>query len=97
MKVLMENSSGFDLTKTVVDNKRKTVIITSAMILVIAAGVGFWYWSRSKQTLPSPEAPTLGSEIFEKTQNPVQGRVPNANPFKNQKNPLDTIYKNPFE
>lgn len=91
----MENESKLDLTKIIVDNKRKIIIIAVLVILVIAAGLGFWYWSKSKRVQKG--APSLGSEIFDKTQNQLQGRVPDTNPFKNQKNPLDGLYQNPFE
>ncbi len=81
-------------------NKPKTIIIAVAMVLIIVAGAGFWYWSKQDSPVPSSqtkEAPTLGSEIFDKTQNQLQGQVPDTNPFKDQKNPLDVMYKNPFE
>lgn len=77
------------------ENKQKIITIAVVVILVIAAGLGFWYWSKSKQVQEGSS--TLGSEIFDKTQNQLEGQVPDTNPFKNQKNPLDTIYKNPFE
>ena len=80
-----------DTMMVLVENRQKTIIIAVIVVLVIAAG-GFWYWSKSKQA-PS----SLGSEIFDRTQSPLEGQVPDVNPFKNQKNPLDTIYKNPFE
>jgi len=82
-----------------VENKSKTTIIAVVVTLVIVAGVGLWFWSKSKQApSPSPEeASSLGSEIFDKAQNPLEGQVPDANPFKNQKNPLDSTYQNPFE
>ena len=73
--------------------KSKTIIIAIVVALIIAAGVGFWYWSKSKQAPSS----SLGSEIFDKTQNQLESQVPDANPFKDQKNPLDSIYQNPFE
>lgn len=76
-------------------NKPKIIIIAVAATLVMATGIGFWYWSKSKQA--SRGAPTLGGQIFDKTQNQLEGQVPDANPFKDQKNPFDTIYKNPFE
>ena len=76
------------------DNKKLISIIIVVLILA-AGGAGFWYWSKSKQAKEG--APTLGSEIFDKTQNQLQGQVPDVNPFKGQKNPLDTIYQNPFE
>jgi len=73
-------------------DKQKVIIIAVVAALIIAAG-GFWYWSKSKQTPSS----SLGSEIFDRTQSPLEGQVPDTNPFKDQKNPLDSIYKNPFE
>ena len=79
------------------DSKSKPIILVSIVIAVVVAAAGFWYWSTSKQA-PSPEeASSLGSQIFDKTQNPLEGQVPDANPFKDQKNPLDSIYQNPFE
>ena len=40
---------------------------------------------------------SFGSQILDKTQNPLQDKVPQANPFQNtQTNPLKNIYKNPF-
>ena len=80
-----------DTMMVLVESKQKTIIIAVIVVLVVAAG-GFWYWSKSKQA-PS----SLGSEIFDKTQNQLEGQVPDANPFKDQKNPLDSLYKNPFE
>ena len=71
----------------------KPLIIIGAALL--AAAGGFWYWSENRQA--RKEVPTLGSEIFEKTKNPLGGQVPDANPFKDQRNPLDSIYQNPFE
>ena len=74
---------------------KKILIIIIVVILIVVGGVGFWYWSKSKQSLQG--ASSLGGQIFDKTQNQLQGQVPDANPFKDQKNPFDTIYKNPFE
>ena len=71
------------------------LIIGGVVAIVVIASLVFWYWSKNKQA--PKETPTLGSEIFDKTQNQLQGQVPDANPFKDQKNPLDVIYKNPFE
>ena len=77
------------------DFKSKPIILISIVIAVTIAAAGFWYWSKSEQT--QEKTPTLGSEIFDKTQNQLQGQVPDANPFKDQKNSLDAIYQNPFE
>ena len=83
-----------DTMMVLVENKQKIIIIAVVVALVVAAG-GFWYWSKSKQA--QEEGSSLGSEIFDRTQSPLEGQVPDANPFKDQKNPLDSLYKNPFE
>ena len=77
--------------------KSKPIILVYIVIAVIIAAAGFWYWSKSKRTPPPEEASSLGGQIFDKTQNPLEGQVPDANPFKDQKNPLDAIYQIPFE
>ncbi|MEK9194277.1 MAG: hypothetical protein AAB884_00515 [Patescibacteria group bacterium] len=78
--------------------KSKLIIIILVVVVVIIAAAGFWYWSKNKQVpLEKQEAPTLGGQIFEKTQNPTYGKLPDTNPFKDQKNPFDVIYDNPFK
>lgn len=77
------------------ETKTRTVIIEIGIGVAVAAGLFFWLWSKNKQFSSSPA--TLGGQIFDKTQNQLQGQVPDANPFKDQKNPLDAIYQNPFE
>ena len=60
---------------------------------------------QSSTPLPSPQPKvdektvrnSFGSQILDKTQNPLQDKVPQANPYQNtQTNPLKNIYKNPF-
>lgn len=102
IKVLIKNEPKLGAAKVIMNNQPKIIIIAVVAILAIAGGIGFWYWSKSKQAPPAhfsqtQEALSLGSEIFDKTQNPLRGQVPDANPFKGQKNPLDAIYQNPFE
>lgn len=75
------------------DFKSKPIILVSIVIAVIIAAAGFWYWSKSGQIPPS----SLGGQIFDKTQNQLEGQMPDTNPFKNQKNPLDSLYQNPFK
>ena len=76
------------------DFKSKPIILVSIVVAVIIGAVSFWYWSKSKQ---AQEVPTLGSKIFDKTQSPLEGQAPDVNPFKNQRNPLDSLYQNPFK
>ena len=77
------------------DFKSKPIIIVAIVVVVVIVAAGFWYWSKNKQSQEGSS--TLGGQIFDKTQNQLQGQVPDANPFKDQKNPFDAIYKNPFE
>lgn len=78
------------------DNNPKFKIIVGIVIaLLVIGGAGFWYWSKSKQA--QEKVPTLGSEIFDRTKNQLEGQMPDANPFKDQKNPLDALYQNPFK
>lgn len=92
-------------------NKQKMSIIGAIAILVIAAGVVFWYMSANRrmenplkqQTLTKELSPeeaqdTLGGQILGKTQNPIEGELPATNPFEEtETNPLKDIYRNPFE
>lgn len=72
--------------------KKALVAIVIAVILAIA---GFFYW-QNYYTPPPKEEPTteatstdLGSEIYSEVTNPVEGELPD--------NPLEDVYKNPFE
>lgn len=60
--------------------------------------------STSTPTPASTEAeattgtPSLGGSIYEKTQNPAAGTIPQTNPFAaRETNPIREVYKNPFE
>lgn len=76
--------------------KRALVAIIVAVILAIA---GFFYWKNyyqppAKETTPA-EGTDLGSEVFRKTTNPVAGELPETT--APAPNPLQNIYKNPFQ
>ena len=48
-------------------------------------------------TTSTPQAPstqTLGGQIYDKSSNPIQGKVPTVNPVTN---PVQGLYKNPLE
>ncbi len=68
------------------------------VLLVLAGGV-FFLISKGIVKNPlqksSPNS-SLGSQIFEKTQNPIQDKIPETNPFS-KVNPFKGVYKNPFE
>lgn len=63
-------------------------------IAVILAVAGFFYWKSYYTPLPAEEggeaaSTDLGSEIYGEVNNPIQGELPD--------NPLEGVYKNPFE
>lgn len=65
------------------------------VLAVILTVLGFLYW-KSYYTSPPPVEETaeaggadLGTEIYQDVNNPLQGELPD--------NPLDGVYKNPFE
>lgn len=95
MKVLVENEP----------NKPKTIIIAVIIVLVIVAGIGFWFLSQKKAGGPGVEVGDgLGAEALNKTKNPLANELPetnpfgvNTNPFEEQINPFNKLYQNPFK
>lgn len=74
-----------------------------AIILLLVAAVATGYFLISKDIIKNPfqsssSNSNLGSQIFEKTQNPLEGKLPETNPFAEvQTNPFKNIYPNPFD
>ena len=72
--------------------KKALAVLVVAVILAVA---GFFYWRNyytppTKETVPAEgESTDLGSEIYRKANNPIEGELPT--------NPLEGVYKNPFE
>ena len=74
------------------------------LILVIAVIIGaVWFWFFKTEPTEVKTESSLGGEIFEKTQNPLGGKLPDANPFDDQPNPfgdktnpIEKAYTNPF-
>ena len=64
-------------------------------IAVILAVAGFFYWKKYYTPPPQEAAETqasttdLGSELYGQANNPIQGELP--------ENPIEGVYKNPFE
>lgn len=82
------------------NNKKIALIIVAASIIVVV--VGFYIWQKYYKV--QPEIPqTLGGEISEQTQNPIE-KIPQFNPYETKTNifeevktnPFKNIYKNPF-
>lgn len=88
------------------DILQKKYIIISSIALVIVIFLLIWLVvfiqsaRRSQVVAPQKKTPSttdasLGGQIFEKTQNPLQGKLPDTNPVKNA-NPIEGAYTNPF-
>ena len=92
------------------NHKSKVIGIGVSIVVLIVAGLGFWYW-QSKRAVPTISPGTngkaslnestvsagFGAQVLEKTQNPIKDRIPDINPFPNtETNPLKRIIKNPF-
>lgn len=79
-----------------------TLPMIVAGVLVIAVAVAVFLYLRSGG-LPSSEPPAapaientdLGSEVYERTTNPVRGQLPGT--VAPIPNPLENLYQNPFE
>ena len=81
-----------------------TIIIVVVALALLAVG---WYALKSRETTPSgapaaggPAAPaatpgSLAAEISDKSQNPIKGELPAADPGAGI-NPLEGVYQNPF-
>ena len=74
-------------------------LIPLVIIILVAAGVVFLLIFKGVIKNPlqssSPNS-NLGSQIFEKTQNPLEDKIPETNPFA-KVNPFKGVYKNPFD
>ena len=87
-------------------NKQKLIILI-AVVIVLAIAV-FWYISlRNAPTVTAPtepaaappapavtSPPSLGTKIYEQSQNPIEDKVPEPN--SPTVNPIEGTYKNPF-
>lgn len=86
-------------------------IIFIIIVLLIVAGIIIWtvfFKAPSQKQEQGAQAPPLvtqtpevqtgfGEEVFDKVgENPVD-KMPETNPFQKEINPLENVYKNPFE
>lgn len=78
--------------------KKALIVVVVAVVLAIA---GFFYWKNfytpppKEEAAPAEESADLGSELYRQVTNPVEGQLPETTaPVPN---PLQNIYKNPFE
>ena len=87
------------------EKKQKISIIIAVAVLVVAAGIAFWYLSQRKTSESENPAVSgnaletkdgLGAEAFNKTNNPLANELPETNPFQVNTNPFEAEI-NPFE
>lgn len=78
--------------------KKALVVVVVAVVL---ASAGFFYWKTSYKPPVREAAPTgvagtdLGSELYRQATNPVSDKLPETT--APTPNPLQNIYKNPFQ
>lgn len=82
-------------------HQRGNIALILLIILFVLAGAVFSLVSKGIIKNPlqksSPNS-SLGTQIFEKTQNPLEGKLPETNPLAEVKtNPFKNIYPNPFD
>ncbi len=88
---------------------KKTLIIIIAVILILALGVGgYFYWSKkAKENLGTKALEKIGEVVGKLTEDATKGVLPSiqTNPFENKPdinpadkaNPFKNIKINPFE
>ncbi|MBI2055217.1 MAG: hypothetical protein HYT39_03970 [Candidatus Sungbacteria bacterium] len=73
------------------DNK-KLIPIIAVVVVILAGGIGFWYWQNKYAAPEEPAAAKvkdgLGAESFNKTKNPLANELPETNPFQANINPF---------
>ena len=80
----------------------KQLYTSIGIAIVVLIGIGVWYFQMKNASeipgaIPREEA-SLGAQLFEESANPVKENLPETNPFEQvNTNPIDKIYKNPFE
>lgn len=90
-------------------DKKNTLVISVIIVALLIAGIVYWFFiadktprtpspNENQAVQPSPQgtAQSLGGEIYEQAQNPLQDKLPSTNPVQNV-NPIENVYTNPFE
>jgi uncharacterized protein YpmS len=86
---------------------RSALILLTLFIIIVLLGLMYIKMSSSEEQDPSPvktatevtpsvssTTNSLGGEIYEKAQNPLEGKIETQTPVAN---PINDAYKNPFE
>ncbi len=76
---------------------REKVILVGIVIALIAGGL-VWYLKYYEKPVSADNiapAATLGGQIYEQANNPIQDKLPNT--VAPVSNPIENTYKNPFQ
>lgn len=91
------------MEQTNMEQKNNMNFIIAFIAIAVLVLAGIWWWQENKKSeIISPQAEEqkpagLGGQLYEGVNNPVEGKVPETNPFKTETNPIKGVYKNPFE
>lgn len=86
----------------------KKYLLIIAVVGVVVATAVFWLIAKKpltkeettpeiKEQMASDKISGMGEQIFEKVGENPAAKMPEINPFNKEINPLENIYKNPFE
>lgn len=83
--------------------RNMSLVIAAAVVILAAGFLYYWFFARTPavpgevetQIKEEPAPADLGSQIYEKAANPVAGELPDT--VAPVPNPVEGIYKNPFE
>ena len=77
--------------------KGSIVPVLLIIIVIIAGVVAYFVYSKGIIKNPLQKSSSLGGQIFNKVQNPLQGKMPEVDAFQAETNPFKDIYPNPFD
>lgn len=81
--------------------QKGNIALIPLIVLLLVAGIAYFLISKGIIKNPlqkSSSDSSLGAQIFEKTQNPLEDKIPETNPLAATKsNPFKNIYPNPFD
>ena len=66
------------------------------LIVLLISGIVFFLYQKSKIVKLQSEG-SLGEQIYTQSKNPLEGKIPETNPFSVETNPARLVYPNPFD
>ena len=78
-------------------SQKGNIALILLIILLVLAGVVFFLISKGIIKNPLQKSSSLGGQIFNKVQNPLQSKMPEVDAFQAETNPFKNIYPNPFD